>query len=93
MTEIWGFIGGKLDEIDGRRSRSRSGIAGGVPVHDGRGRMKKADDSGRFLPLERNNKEKPAFGHEKTPETPVFREFWLEVTPGFELPKARVTTS
>ena len=27
---------------------------------------------------------KPVFGHEKTPETPVFREFWLEVTPGFE---------
>ena len=27
---------------------------------------------------------KPAFGHEKTPETQVFREFWLEVTPGFE---------
>lgn len=28
---------------------------------------------------------KPAFGHEKTPETQAFREFWLEVTPGFEL--------
>lgn len=28
---------------------------------------------------------KPVFGHEKTPETSMFREFWLEVTPGFEL--------
>ena len=27
---------------------------------------------------------KPAFRHEKTPETQAFREFWLEVTPGFE---------
>ena len=27
---------------------------------------------------------KPVFRHEKTPETPVLRELWLEVTPGFE---------
>ena len=27
---------------------------------------------------------KPVSGHEKTPETQAFREFWLEVTPGFE---------
>ena len=27
---------------------------------------------------------KPVSGHEKAPETQVFRELWLEVTPGFE---------
>ena len=37
-----------------------------------------------ILAAKGKNKGKPFFEHEKTPETQVFREFWLEVTPGFE---------
>ena len=36
---------------------------------------------------------KPVFGHEKTPETPVFRELCLEVTPGFELPEVCIAVA
>ena len=76
MTEIWGFIGGKLDEIDGRRSRSRSGIVGDVPgqLRDGRGRMKKADDGGG-LPLEGNNKGDLLSGMKKLPKHLRFGSF------------------
>ena len=38
------------------------------------------------LPHRTKSKTNPTSGHKKTPETPVFREFWLEVTPGFESP-------
>ena len=50
-----------------------------------------ADRMERFIrtvsvgwPNKAKNKAKTCFRAQKTPETQVFREFWLEVTPGFE---------
>ena len=40
--------------------------------------------TGRALRIRLKTRLKPVSGHEKTPETQAFREFWLEVTPGFE---------
>ena len=40
--------------------------------------------TGRALRIRLKTRLKPVFGHKKTPETQAFREFWLEVTPGFE---------
>ena len=45
-----------------------------------------------ILAAKGKNKGKPFFEHGKAPETQVFREFWLEVTPGFESPRGDFTS-